>query len=205
MVDDIHATGPLFTWWNGQDHNPTHKKLDRALGNSNQFNHMTNASITVGSRGLSDHAPLILHTGIALPRLRKPFQFFNYMLNLDGFTDLIASTWQNQVSGNPLFILAEKLRHVKKALVTLNINQGNLTPNVQKIRQDLHAIQQAIDSTAASSVDNTSLRAKERLLHHQLWRAITLEENLAQQKSRVQWLEQGDKNTGFFFNKQMEF
>lgn len=27
-ADDIHATGPLFTWWDGQDANSTHKKLD---------------------------------------------------------------------------------------------------------------------------------------------------------------------------------
>lgn len=47
MVDDIHAFGPLFTWWNGQDNNPTHKKLDRALGNTEWFNSMPNATYWV--------------------------------------------------------------------------------------------------------------------------------------------------------------
>lgn len=141
MVDDIHATVPLFTWLNRQDNNPTYKKLDRALENVEWLNHMANASVTVGARGLSDHAPLIRHTGLVFPRLRKPFQFFNYKFKLEGFNDLIATSWQSQISGNPLFILAEKLSYVKKDLIKLNINHENLSSNVKIIRQDLHSTQ----------------------------------------------------------------
>lgn len=142
----------------------------------------------------------MLPTGFAIPRLRKLFQFFNYMLQLEGFNDIIASAWQKQINRNPLFVLAEKLRHVKRALVTLDNNHGNLSTNVQHIRHELHSVQQVIDSNITSSVNLPLLMAQERTLQHKLWRVISLEKNLAQQKSRVQWLEKGDKNTSFFFN-----
>lgn len=89
-VDDIHATGSLFIWWNGQDNNPTYKKLDRALGNACWFNQMSNATVTFGSRGLSDHNPIILHSGLCLPKVRKPFQFFSYILCLEDFNSTVA-------------------------------------------------------------------------------------------------------------------
>lgn len=50
-VDDIHATGPYYTWWNGQDANPTYKKLDQALGNTFWFNEMSHASVFFGPWG----------------------------------------------------------------------------------------------------------------------------------------------------------
>lgn len=101
--------------------------------------------------------------------------------------------------GNPLFILATKLRRVKKALIALNVNFGHLSTSVQSIRSDLHAIQHTIDSNP-SSPGNPSLRVEERLLTRKLWTALNLEESLARQKSRVQWLSHDDKNSKFFFS-----
>lgn len=199
-VDDIHATGPYYTWWNGQDANPTYKKLDRALGNTFWFNEMSHASVFFGPRGLSDHCPILLHTGIELPKVQKPFQFFNFMIDLDGYRATVLEAWGCSISGNPLYVLAEKLRRLKKALIALNRQHGHLPSNVQSLRSDLHATKHSIDLISSSSIDCSLSRSKERLLSHKLWKALALEESLARQKSRIQWLSQGDKNSKFFFS-----
>lgn len=72
-VDDIHAIGPQHTWWNCQVNNPIHRKLDRAIDNNSWFNSMPDSQATYGHRGLSDHCPVILNTGLHLQRLKKPF------------------------------------------------------------------------------------------------------------------------------------
>lgn len=79
-LDDIHAIGPQYTWWNCHVKNPIYKKLDKALGNYSWFNSMFDSKTTFGPRGLSDQCPVILNTGLHLQKPKKPFQFFNFML-----------------------------------------------------------------------------------------------------------------------------
>lgn len=60
------------------------------MGNPAWFNEMSNATVSVGARGLSDHCPLILKTGIVLPQANKPFQFFNFLMELDGYHSTVS-------------------------------------------------------------------------------------------------------------------
>lgn len=100
-ADDIRGFGPIFTWWNSQISRPINKKLDRALGNASWFSSFPLAQATFAPRGVSDHSPVIVNTGIPTLRNRKPFQFFNHILLPDGFNDCVHTAWGIPVRGNP--------------------------------------------------------------------------------------------------------
>lgn len=136
-IDDIRAVGPHFTWWNSQGNRTISRKLDRALGNATWFSGMSMSLACFGASGFSDHNPVILNTGLTLRKSFKPFQFFNHLTLLEGYDEVVSQAWDYVISSSPLFILAEKLRRTKRALIDLNKQQGSTLSNVQMARQSL--------------------------------------------------------------------
>lgn len=127
------------------------------MGNAAWFNTFSEASAHFGTRGLSDHSPAILNTGFSIPFIKRPFQIFNFLFHTVGFTEVVQQAWDVPIYGHPLYILAEKLRRVKRGLIDLNKRVGNLTSNVKKIRMDLQTVQLEMSNNLTSE-----LRTKER-------------------------------------------
>lgn len=195
-VDDIRGIGPNFTWWNRQSRRPIHKKLDRALGNADWFSHYPHAQATFAPRGMSDHALVLLNSGIPAMRYRKHFQFFNHLMLAEGFDDCVQNAWGHLIHGNPFFIFTEKLKRTKKALIALNISFGNLSSSVSLVKDALHQVQ----SFLSNNPQDSDLIDQEKSCLQQLWTALDKEETLLQQKSRSSWLSLGDRNSSYFSN-----
>lgn len=139
----------------------------------------------------------MVKNGSILPSSLKPFQFFNFMLELDNFHEVVRNAWNVHVTRDPLQILARKLKELKRALCILNNTNGNLSSLVVKARMALQETQIAISRAPA----DLSLLQRQRILSNDLWKALLNEEKLSKQKSRIQRLKDGDKNTGFFHNQ----
>lgn len=154
------------------------------MGNYSWFNSMSDSQATFGPRGLSNHCPVILNTGLHLRRLKKPFQFFNFMLELEGFNDAVSDCWNNNIRGNSFFTFNKKLRRTKRDLVALNSSNGNLSSNVSNLQVQLAFIQLSLHFDPL----NSYLLAQETNCSQPLWKALTLEESLLLQKSRAIWL-----------------
>lgn len=195
-VDDIRGVGPLFTWWNCQTARPIHRKLDRALGNDSWFSNFSLAQANYGPRGLSDHSPVMLQLGTQSSFLKKPFQFFNHLLKVEGFRDCVFTAWNQNNQGNPFTVFTDKLKRTKKALISLNRTLGNLFSSVKLATEDLHHIQSLLQ---ANPLDPALITQEQRAIQT-LWTALDMEEILMQQKSRANWLQLGDRNSRFFFN-----
>lgn len=80
------------------------------------------------------------------------------MIELEGYSDLISSWWNIQLNRNPLSILSKKLKRVKRALINLNIQHGNLSTNDSTARAALHSVQTLLSGNHM----DFDLRAKER-------------------------------------------
>lgn len=194
----LRTSGDTFTWNNGRvDGGLVNKKLDRCLVNCHWLVTFNMSEVQVLGKGLSDHNPLLVKMHLETPKINKPFQFFTFMSELDGFMDVIGNAWGNYVGGDPFFILGQKLKLVKQGLIDLNKKQGNLTSNVSLARSDLKKTQH-LQSHDLENVDLIKLARSQGLV---LSNAILLEEKMLRQKSRVTWLKEGDGNSAFFFNQ----
>lgn len=195
-VAHVRGFGPLFMWWNCQTVSPIHRKLDRAIGNASWFTSYTLAQATYGPHGLSDHSPVILSLGLQSTQSRKPFQFFNHLIKIEGFWDCVMSAWNQESHGNPFSVFTDKLKRTKKALINLNRSVGNLSTSVKIAAEELHHTQALLH---ANPLDSVLINQEQRCIQT-LWTALDMEETLLQQKSSVVWLELGDKNSSFFHN-----
>ncbi|KAL8109505.1 hypothetical protein AgCh_025564 [Apium graveolens] len=193
----LRTKRPLLTWSNKHPNNLVHRRLDRMLGNAAWLHEFSESWVHVKTKGIMDHAPLLLHIPMQLEKIRKPFQFFNFMRDIIGFQEAVMRGWAYTCSRDPMSILCHKLKEVKVELKTLNKQHGNLHTNVFIARTNLQEIQEAIDMDLLNSV----LCKSESEATKNLDKCIQEEENLLQQKARVDWLRLGDNNSKFFFNQ----
>ncbi|OVA14685.1 Endonuclease/exonuclease/phosphatase [Macleaya cordata] len=81
---DLGFVGPTFTWYNGQNGwARIHKRLDRALGNSDLTSLFPNVLVEHLAPVRSDHAPITISTSPSVKSLSKTFRFFNLWLKED--------------------------------------------------------------------------------------------------------------------------
>lgn len=192
---DLRFTGTVFTWWDGNRSSPALRKLDRVLVNDSWLQNYDLSSAAFLPRGLSDHFLATLSFGLAKVKLHKPFQVFHHLLDHDDFMNSVAQAWNIHVRGNPWTILISKLKAVKTVLKQLNSQNGNLHASVLEARDALFSFQASLPT-----VPTIEQRSYEADLSKKLSAALKVEEQLLQQKSRINWLQKGDGNNSFFFN-----
>ena len=194
----IKSLGDSFTWYNKRPNEPIFKRLDRMLANKEWFVSFTDSLVLVKRRGIMDHNPLLLTVPMVLQRFKKPFQFFNFMKDIPDFQRTVQVAWFQDVGAvDPMITLQRKLQNVKRALIELNTNFGNIHSNVSAARDLVTAAQIQISSDRM----NSDLLLAEKTAAQNLEKALLLEEQLLLQKSRTKWLSLGDGNNSFFFKQ----
>lgn len=109
----------------------------------------------------------------------------------------VREAWSSPLLGNPMYVLSQKLVLVKRKLIALRIKEGPISTQLSTTRSLLRSVQENILSGDFSP----DLIDQERKLLSNLEVLLSREENIAHQKSRVQWLALGDHNTSFFHKK----
>jgi endonuclease/exonuclease/phosphatase family metal-dependent hydrolase len=87
---EVTMIGRQFTWENSLP-DPTYEKLDRVLMDANWESKFPMVSVRALERieGFSDHAPILLTTGIPKPPGNHRFKFELGWLQRDGFLDMV--------------------------------------------------------------------------------------------------------------------
>lgn len=93
------------------------------------------------------------------------------------------------------YVLQEKLKLLKVKLKSWNWDVfGNVDHRIKKVEVEISRL-----DTKAELVGLTEEDVSERRLKFvELWSALNAKGSLLRQKSRIQWIREGDSNTSFF-------
>ena len=194
-LDDLRFNGCFYTWSNHRTVDPILRKLDRALVNLKWDISFRGSEAHFLPSSVSDHSPMIVKI-VDLPRRRVPFKFFDFWADHPEFLSLVDRVWADRVDGSPMFQLCKKLKRLKVELKKLNREcYSDLSSRVQQAKHDLESVQWDIQRQPT----NISLHGEESRLVKLYGDLSRDEESFLRQKSRVQWINLGDRNSKFFF------
>jgi hypothetical protein len=112
-----------------------------------------------------------------------------------GCKNVVEDCWKTVVLGCPMYILSKKLKLLKDKLKTWNKECfGNVHDLVSSAEQRLQHVQDQIQQLGHS--DN--LLQEERLASTFYEEALNKQEAFWQEKARVKWHLEGDRNTNYF-------
>ncbi|XP_071712784.1 uncharacterized protein [Rutidosis leptorrhynchoides] len=192
---DVNQSGLQFTW--NQRPKALYgvlKKIDIVMINDGFLTMFSNAYAIFQPYRISDHSPAILKLPSCRVVKHKHFKFSNYGGEKPSFRECVIEGCKKPVVGHKMFVVVKKLRMMKKPLRKIMWEKRNIHAQVVKWRSQLDEAQKLLDSDPHS----ISHREKERSILKEFNEAILDEEKLFKQKSKVQWLKEGDNNIGYF-------
>ena len=108
---------------------------------------------------------------------------------------IVEESWNEPMRGNPMGLLHQKLKRLKLCLKQFNrVHFSNISMRVKEKRVELAKVQEDI----LSNNSRVELVQIEKTLSKELYNLMRAEESFYKQKSRVQWIREGDSNTSFF-------
>ncbi|GAV90354.1 hypothetical protein CFOL_v3_33763 [Cephalotus follicularis] len=141
--------------------------------------------------GISDHSPITIHLRNRQQYRGRSFKFINSWVNNKSFLQVVSQEWEKGYAGSPLIVVHKKLKSLKGHLKVFSTRPDTIGAG---LRARLLLVQQAI----YVGVGGPNALDQERQLRVEVRNAARDEESLLKQKSRIQWLKEGDSNTAFF-------
>jgi len=192
----LHTRGAAFTWSNGRRGRfHIQRRLDRAICSQDWFNACNLVSCSTLTKLRSNHYPILLEFKNDDIQFVSQFKFLKVWISHPDCLKIVKESWDQNFVCCPMFVLNQKLKHLKEALKVWNKNTfGNIPLQVTEATEKLNYIQEEIDNSGATD----DLMDQERAVQISLEKVLDTEEIFWQQKSKVKWHSQGDRNTTYF-------
>ncbi|XP_072054318.1 uncharacterized protein [Arachis hypogaea] len=185
---ELPLTDRKFTWFQGR----SCRRIDRILVSLEWLEEFPDTRLKGGSRGLSDHCPLILEDSklYAGPR---PFRSLDSWFAHEGFLKLVKDEWRNlgdDTFTNKLKALTVPLRRWHKDKFE------DMDSRIKKFKEEIKKID---DMVSVGSYDGT-MEARRKALVTYCAKWYVIKEIHWKQMSRSQHARDMDKNTRYFHN-----
>ncbi|XP_074318565.1 uncharacterized protein LOC141655379 [Silene latifolia] len=194
-VVDIAALGALYTWNNKQKpEERIYSRIDRFLVNKDWCDKFTDVYAHLLPEGLFDHTPCLLKS-TNQSQGKRCFKYFNMWGGSKKFIPLVREHWDSGFTGTPMFRLAKNLKNMKSVLKELNKECYSDIENAATILQkQVEGLQEVINR------DPTNLQGitEEYEASLKLQELTKAKESFLSQKSKHQWIKDGDVNSSYF-------
>lgn len=194
-LDDLNFRGTTFTWWNKRKLTPLAKKLDRCLVNDEWYSAFPSSVALFGSPSFSDHAVISVLLEPGRTRSKKPFRFYNYLLQNPDFLVIICTSWfAFNVTGSAMYRVTQKLKLLKNVIREFSKqNYSGIEKKTALAHEKLLLAQEVTLSNPST------LNASAEISALQDWEELSAAETAFYfQRSRINWLSLGDGSTRLF-------
>ncbi|XP_038986473.1 uncharacterized protein LOC120111970 [Phoenix dactylifera] len=192
---------PRYTWCNNQQGRArVWERLDRACAIAGWIQSFPDHHVRHLPRIASDHNPLLVSTEAHIP-VRSPFRFEKFWLCYPRSWEMVQEAWSTPVRGDAMYRVSRRLELTRRRLRRWNREE------VENIFRRTEEEEEAIDRLQSQEAQRGGLSEEEMgelrshlALHDSLLRQ---RDTLWRQKSRIQWILEGDRNTRFFHQATM--
>ncbi|KAL9675743.1 hypothetical protein QQ045_003949 [Rhodiola kirilowii] len=190
---DVCFIGETFTYSNRRRGDYEVKaRLDRFVANCGWRTAFPQAVVKHGFVNSSDHCPIVLLVDGEMYRRNKSLLRFEPMwLRHKEFKDVVKDAWRSHSSG---LSLSEKLERCMEDLNQWGTSTfGSVKKKIKDLKENIQCIR-----AGPRTEEMASLEAK---LSEELDEWLEREELWWRQRSRAEWLKNGDRNTSYFHAK----
>lgn len=197
---DLGFKGLPYTWDNKQDGDRNVKaRLDRAFGDDRFLDVFGDSSVQHIQLAKSDHCGLLVAARPTCStngrqgggRSAKPFRCEDMWFRHARYKDFVKQVWDPGLGEANLEKVGASLRSMQGALRSWEHEVFG------SVRKQVRATREAIQVERSTTLYRGPTE-KERELVEGLSELLSREEAMERQRSRVTWLKEGDRNTGFF-------
>ncbi|KAL9679594.1 hypothetical protein QQ045_017460 [Rhodiola kirilowii] len=190
---DMSYKGEKFTFTNRRKNDQEVKaRLDRVVANQAWRKAFPKASVQHGFANCSDHTPIVLNlAGTRKSKRRKPDRFEPMWFRHTKFKEVTRVACQAHPTSLPL---ADRLKTCMQQLSQWGSREfGSVKSNVKNLKEKIKGLK-----WGPRTEETVEAEAK---LSKELDEWLEREELFWMQRSRAEWLRQGDRNTAYFHAK----
>lgn len=127
---------------------------------------------------------------------KKAFKYYNIWSTYSTFNQLVEGSWNEPVVGYKMFQVVRKMKMLKQKLMKLHKQNFNNLVEDNEDRKNLQKIQEQLQFNPSDK----TLQQVERGLGQKFKKSSYLAESFLIQRSKANWIRQGDDNTPHFFS-----
>ena len=142
----------------------------------------------------SDHCPVLTEMEVRIAQKVKYFMFLHCWTENENFKDIVQSSWQEEVSGDPMWKLHQKMKKLASILNTWSKSEyGNIFSMVIDFEEQVKKAEENVIQN--NSEEN---RARFHLINAHYIKSMKLETSILKPKTQLQWFKEGDTNSKYF-------